>query len=86
MVAYVVPPERMGIAYGILYCAMNFSYTIFPPILGLAQVHGGYNAAFFILFALGIFGLINVIWMYQEDKKYNYSVLQAKNPWETMGL
>tara|TARA_B110000285_G_scaffold226317_1_gene285885 strand:+ start:601 stop:798 length:198 start_codon:yes stop_codon:yes gene_type:complete len=65
----------MGMAYGILYCCMNFSYTVFPPILGLAQVHGGYNAAFFILFVLGIFGLINVIWMYKDDKKYNNSIL-----------
>jgi MFS family permease len=75
LIAYVVPPERMGVAFGLLYCMINLSYTIFPPILGLAQVHGGYNAAFFILFMIGIFGLAMTIFMYQVDSKDNNGIL-----------
>ena len=75
LVAYTVSPERFGMAYGLLYCCVNLSYTIFPPILGVVQVHGGYDSAFFVLFMLGIFGLVMTIFMYYVDSHEGNSVL-----------
>ena len=48
----------MGMAYGLLYAWLNVSYTIFPPILGIVEVKGGFGSAFFILFMLGIWGFV----------------------------
>jgi len=36
LIAFSVPPERLGVAFGLLYCVINCSYTLFPPILGVA--------------------------------------------------
>jgi len=79
LLAYTVPEERMGMAFGLLYCCLNISYSIFPPILGYVQVHGGYEAAWFILFLLSIFGLVNTLFMYRIDRLENNGILQAKN-------
>ena len=86
LVAFTVPPERRGMAFGLLYCCINFSYTIFPPILGVVEVHGGYDSAFFVLFMLSIFGLVMAIFMYYTDNKENNSVLQKPNPFEAIGI
>ena len=80
LITFTVPPERMGMAFGLLSCAFNTGYTVFPPILGAAKDSGGTNAAFFILFMLAVWSLVMTIFMYYTDRKYNNGILQAKNP------
>jgi hypothetical protein len=65
----------MGMAYGLLYAWLNISYTIFPPILGIVEVKGGFGSAFFILFMIGIWGFVMTLYMYYVDHNENNGLL-----------
>ena len=86
IVAFTVPPERLGIAFGIMYCCMNTAQTLTPTLLGAAEDHGGFEAVFFILFLFGLASTVTSFMMWHQDKKHQNGLLQVKNPYELMGL
>jgi hypothetical protein len=37
IISYSVEPEKLGLGFGIVYCFMNITLSVIPPILGFIE-------------------------------------------------
>ena len=85
LISYSVPPERLGLAFGIVFCFMNVTLAIIPPILGYVQQRLGFEGVCAMLMLFGLSGCYVNFLMWWIDKKTQNGLLQLKNPYEAMG-
>ena len=43
LISYSVPPEKLGLAFGMVFSCMNITLAIIPPILGFIQIKLGFE-------------------------------------------
>ena len=67
-IAYVVPPERMGVAFGITISCTNVGLVISPMIFGYLVDYSGYTAAVLSVAAFELLGLLVALMLWWTDK------------------
>ena len=75
IVSYSVPPEKIGVGFGILFSLMNVTVGIIPPILGFIHSKLGFEGVCSMLFVIALFACFFNTLMWWEDKYCQNGIL-----------
>ena len=80
-VSFMVPPARIGTAYGILCCFMNTGATILPYIASWVHLDtNSYYTVETLFIILAIISLSLKIYIYIWDQRKRNGILQSNTP------
>ena len=78
---YVVPARTVGTAYGLTTAVQNAGLALIPlvvgPITEKTTYRGGYFWVNMTLGMIAILGILNAVWLFIWDKKYNHGRLNT---------